>query len=208
MSELKNDASAILDSALVQILETLRKEIPMKRSIFTAALYVGHMFFFATPSLAGCGDHWTIDPYDTNAKNFCYGVDAANKVGMIPVLKKPKCPRNGPSSKCNPSSITLPQDDFGGVVTFRADGSYSMVVLEEYDDGTSGNLMNMAKSILDDQSYDSSGLITSSSGEWKMTDIRAMKNDENFQYALKNALPWAEDALRRGDNIVFYVQED
>jgi hypothetical protein len=121
----------------------------------------------------------------------------------MPVMKKPKCPRNGPSSKCNPSSITLPEDAFGGLITIDAGGGYAVTVLDAGD----SDFSEMALDEYAEELFHDASNFGADSSDWSITDPAQLDTADHFQLFLKGTVPWLDSALESGSSVVFYIQE-
>lgn len=162
----------------------------MKR--FDLSVLGGVVFasLLSQPATAQCQDHWTIASDDFISQAFCDEVDKANRAGLIPVMRKPRCPRNGPSSKCNPSSIVTPDFETGALIIMRPDGSYSTTVLGQ--PLTELFIMTYEQDMVD------AGHLPGVDSDWRLTPSGSLDHSEDAQVILMDTMPWGHNAIRAG----------
>jgi hypothetical protein len=160
---------------------------------------------------AECADHWTTPP-DEVAQAFCAAVDTANGKGTVPVLRKPICPKNGPSSKCNPSSMVLPEIDFSGLVATYPDGSYSLATLgssgEPDPDGYAAILEGLAEQVYQGDVMIDAAKLAVTGSDWQISDPAVIDAGDNFQAMLLAQSPWVPQALNEGASVFYVIQKD
>lgn len=165
--------------------------------------------FFSVPAEAepSCRSHWLIDNQDPFAQEFCAAADAANARNLVPIMKKPKCPRNGPSSKCNPSSITVPEGVKGALIALSRDGGYSVSIVQSSDYGKN-DILEAAKSEYGSSSFEKPNGATWENDIWQMTKPQQLRSSDEFQLRIKETNPWLEHYLNLGNSAVFILSEE
>ncbi len=168
---------------------------------------------------ASCADHWLTDTSDAAARAFCEFVDEANAGRIVTVLKKPECPRDGPSSKCNPSSIILPDGEVRAFLSMDPSGGYASFIIGRKIDGAwvgadqGGAVLEHIRQsgLLDDP-----GLFLDSSDDrlqgidvdWQIADPDALGQNREFQERIRLSAPWVQRSMERGKTVFFVIQED
>lgn len=182
-------------------------------AFFTSALVPIH-------ALAQCLDHMITDSSDPVVQAFCQIADETNQAGAIPLMKKPRCPKNGPSSKCNPTSIVVPDEVVGAMLWMSPDGSYGSSVIERITpDVTSlpdpNDPNRVASTISNFNLVGDSDFVTMGSDKmlgqtanWRITEPESAQQNQELQNLLKRAAPWTQTTIENGGTVLFVIQDN
>jgi len=190
----------------------------MKSTIFLLAV------LWPAYASGSCSEHWLTDVSDPAVLAFCEIVDKANSSGDVAIMKKPKCPRNGPSSmpaqgisKCNPTSITLPDFAENAIIWLDKDGSYGSRVFSQLSNsGHDTQSRELAIQHFNDHTLVGSGQLfvepsasmpNGVSVDWQFADPDALTADPSLLELVNSIVPWAPEAIEKGSSVVFVVQE-
>lgn len=125
-------------------------ELIMKRFILLALVMTASP---GGPALAQCNNDWIFT--GDGASELCNRLQQYNGSGEIPIFRRrPECPKDGPDSKCNPTSITVPGDNSAAVVTISPE---FVTVRRLPDNGVPEELEMIADGIGDDKLADIGG---------------------------------------------------
>ena len=125
-------------------------ELIMKRFIFLALVMTASP---GGPALAQCNNDWIFT--GDGASELCNRLQQYNGSGEIPIFRRrPECPKDGPDSKCNPTSITVPGDNSAAVVTISPE---FVTVRRLPENGVPEELEMIADGIGDDNLADIGG---------------------------------------------------
>ncbi len=156
-----------------------------------------------------CHTHFgiTLDPDARDA--FCEKIEVAAKKQIASVMKKPKCPRSGPSSKCNPSSMPVPEDALGSLIVLDKDNSYGVTPI--FDNGDHhGRAQTIARAFSDYKQvpHISGNQLGFDGAEWSLIDPEQMEASDDMQETLSRAFPYMKNSISRGATVIFVMPND
>ncbi|MDA4846077.1 hypothetical protein [Hoeflea poritis] len=165
---------------------------------------------YVTPVRAesACKEHFALGQSMSDRDKFCEVVNTASRKGTVIVMRKPKCPKSGPSSKCNPSSMPVPDDIEGALIWFNRNGGYGMRPLIRDNAADSRRVFEDALSDYDQYKTLPAGDFGVYGGEWSVVDPTQMQSSDAFQNTLRQAAPWVQHSLSSGDVVIYLQQVD